>query len=384
MATGAFAAVAVPGAGASTTAATQENDSSAYAGTHVAFEASGNAVTDYRVGDEVVFERLAVESQSSHESAAGIGAGASLDAVANLEGAGLSLAAQTETRAEVDIEGSASLAAHDTDRGILTVHAGSESQYAEMSLGSEASASTDGDAVVVESESRSGTFLVVGEGEVTVTDEGTVTASLESESTLVFRSYADGERSDDDREQEALIANGTATAEVYADARDGAFVADIANYGEDIAVETAQESAHRLELTVERAQHEGTVVITSVSETAIENRDDLAVTVDGEAAVEVSSYSELEGAIGSDESRYMVQHASETSASADVLVAVNHFSERTVAMDSSGTENGGDGTGADDGGSDDDSGIGDADETPGFGIVAALAAVLAAGVRLRR
>jgi len=59
-----------------------------------------------------------------------------------------------------------------------------------------------------------------------------------------------------------------------------------------------------------------------------ESADDLAVTVDGEAAAEASSYSELAGGIGSDESRYMVTQSSDASATADVLVAVNHFGAR--------------------------------------------------------
>lgn len=344
-----------------------------YAGSHIEFATSSNAVVDYRVGGQPVFENVSVESRSAHHSQTGIGADVGLSAVTNLSGIGLEIAAQTETRAEIATEGSASLSAHDTDRGILTVNAGEDAQYVQLNLSEESTAavSDEGDRVHVDSGDRTGVLLVAGDGDVAVTDTGDVAADLERESTLVFRSYADDERDDDAAEQERLIADGTATAEVYADDRDGDRVADVATYGQDVAVETHDEAADRLEMAVERAQHEGTVVIVSVSEAALEavgSADDLAVTVDGEAAAEADSYSDLEGGIG-EEPRYMVTHSSEASAAADVLVAVDHFSEREVAIQSD-TEDG-----ADDG---------DSDSVPGFGIVAAIGALLAAvGARVR-
>ncbi|WP_306053484.1 putative sodium/potassium/calcium exchanger [Natronococcus wangiae] len=368
--------VAAVGAGASAASPSQQtvgaqSDSDAYAGAYVAFEASGNALTDYRVDDDPVFENVSVAAQSDHQTEAGVGADVSLAAVTNLSGAGLEFDARSETRAEVSTEGSASINAHDTERGILTVDAGDEAQYVELELAGESEAEADGDRVVVESDERTGAFVVVGDGDVTVNEQGDVTADLESESTLVFRSYADGERDDDAEAQEELIADGTATAEVYVDERDGDRVADVATYGQGVAVETQSQSEDRLEMTVERARSEGTVVITSVSESALEaaeSADDLEVTVDGEAAAEASSYSELEGGIG-EEPRYMVSQSGEASAAADVLVAVDHFSEREVAIQDSGSDETGDDT---------------ADSVPGFGAIAALvAALVAAASRVR-
>jgi len=111
------------------------------------------------------------------------------------------------------------------------------------------------------------------------------------------------------------------------------------------------------------------------------------VTVDGEAAAEASSYSELAGGIGSDESRYMVTQSSDASATADVLVAVNHFSERDVAIqsadgDDSDGDDGADGDDSDGGNGDDG---GDDDSVPGFGAGAALVALLTGtAARIRR
>ncbi|KDE59500.2 hypothetical protein EL22_21315 [Halostagnicola sp. A56] len=362
-------AAAVGGAaGANTQEPTQSSDAEgeAYAGTHVAFETSNTAVTNYSVGGETVFENVSVTSQSDHESETGIGSSTGLSAVTNVSGLGLELSAQTDTRVEIASEGSASMSAHDTERGILTVDAGGESQYVEVALAEEsnATAESDGDAVVVESENRTGTLVVAGDGEVRVNDEGDVTADLSGDSTLVFRSYDDGERDEAAKEQERLIANGTATAEVYANEQDGERVADVATYGEDIAVETQAESEQRLEMTAERAQSEGTVIIASVSDAAVagaESADDLEVTVDGEAAAEASSYSELEGAIGGDQSRYMVTQSGEADASADVLIAVNHFSERNVAVQSASA---------------DGSALGDT--VPGFGVGVSVVTLLSA------
>lgn len=98
----------------------------------------------------------------------------------------------------------------------------------------------------------------------------------------------------------------------------------------------ASQAEGAAEVTVDRAASEGKIVIASVSENALEAADTLEVMVDGEAVVEASSQSELEGAFGSDESRYMVVGGGSAEATTKVLVAVNHFSERTITMTSAG------------------------------------------------
>ena len=114
--------------------------------------------------------------------------------------------------------------------------------------------------------------------------------------------------------------------------------------------------------------------------------------VDGEAAVEASSYSELESATeGGDSSKFLVRQSSSAEASADVLVALNEFSERDVTMtegSSDGTDNNGDENNGDDTDTDDNNGDGtDTDGTDepsqglsGFGVGVALLALLAAAV----
>lgn len=365
--------VAATGAGASAASPSQQmadanSESSAYAGTYVAFNTSGNALTDYRVNNEAVFENVRVTAQSDHQSRAGLGANVRLSAVTNISGAGLELGAQSQTRAEVKTDGSASITAHDTERGILTVDAGEESQYVEVTLADDnnTEAHTEGDRVVVESDDRTGVFVVAGNGTVTVNDKGDVVADLKSGSTLAFRSYENGERNSDEKSQEQLISEGIATAEVYVDERNGKRVADVATYGQGVAVKTHNQSKERLEMTAKRTQSEGTVIITTISEGAIkglESADDLAVTIDGKAAAEASSYSELKGGIG-EQPRYMVRQSSEATATADVLIAVDHFSERKITIQGNNSS--------------ESNTSGSGDSIPGFGAAAALISLLVA------
>lgn len=371
----AVAPTAVPAhdAGAAPASTDAGVQSDTYAGSHVTFEASGTAVTNYSVGGSPVFASVQTQSQSEYHADSSVGLGAGLSAITDVAGVDLSLDASTQTRAEIQTAGSATMTAHDSANGILTVDAGGEAQYVSVDLAADTAAEAESDQRVVVDGDRTGTFLVVGDGEVGV-DDGTVTADLQENATLVFRSYA-GERTEADREQEQLVVAGTATAEVYASEESGEAVADVATYGQDIAVETRTQAEGSLTMTVERATSDGTVVVASVSEAvvgSVESADDVRVTVDGQAAAQASSYSELRAGLG-EEPRYMVTQSSEASASADVLVAVDHFSEREVGIQGSGNVSSGSGSdGSGDGGSSD----GDGNGMPGFGIAAALLALL--------
>ncbi|WP_126662132.1 PGF-CTERM sorting domain-containing protein [Haloterrigena salifodinae] len=368
LATSAVGAAFGAGAGASTgaesstttdgeteTASAATAGGEAYAGTHVAFDVEDDAVTDYRIGSDETFSSVAVQSTSEAGAGADLGAEVDLETLTTLEGAGLSLAAKSETNAEVRAKSGATLSAHDTERGTLVVESGSESQYVRAELAANASAEEEGDRVRVETGDHEGTFLVVGDGEVTVTDDGNVTAELAENATLTFRSYEDGERDETAEYEESLIADGNAAVEVHVEDRSGEAVGEAVTYGQETGAEVETEARDRVNVTIDRATHEGTVVLTTVSEAAVGNLEDLEVRVDGEAATEVSSKSELEGAIGSDESRYMVAQQSEASAEATVYIAVNHFSERTATID------GADGDDSDDGANRTD----DGDETDG-------------------
>ncbi|UPW02002.1 PGF-CTERM sorting domain-containing protein [Halorussus gelatinilyticus] len=317
--------------------ATQQTSGEAYSGTHVSFEVSNSAVTDYAVDNETVLDSVRVQSQSNVEDGGLVDLGASLSAVTRIEGAGLSVGAKTTTEASLQAETGANLTVHDNGHGVLVVESGTTSDYvvANLSSGADASAESDSQVEVTTESGTNGTFLVVGEGNVTVNDEGDVTASLGEDGRLVFRSYPDG-KDDGDEKQEQLIANGEAKAEAYVMSDGGETVVDTVSYGANTTVETTETAEGEVSFTVNRTTHEGTVLLTSVSETVLNASDDLEVTVDGEAAAEARTYTQLKSAIGSDRSRYVVESTGGASAdaSADVLVAVNHFSERTISMQS--------------------------------------------------
>lgn len=371
-------------------AASMGQSSEGYAGAHVSFEASGSALTEYAVANETMLSEVRVQSQESAKGSGLVDVGASLSAMTHLDGSALGLESQAEASAEVRAESGATLTAHDNGHGVLVVASGDESQYVTANVSDGGSAKAEGDSrVVVTTESgQQGTFVVVGNGSVTVNDEGDVSAALGEDGRLVFRAYPE-ERSDDDETQERLVADGKAAAEVYVMQQGGETVTDTVSYAGDTTVEAKQSAEGQVEVTVDRATHEGTVVITSVSEEAVGSLDDLSVTVDGEAAVEASSYSEVQSAIGGDESKFMVAQQSSAEASADVLVGVNHFSERTMTIDggesSSGDSTTSDGSG--DGSSSDggDGGTTASDGQPGFGAAVALASLVAAAlVAVRR
>jgi PGF-CTERM protein len=362
-------------------------NASAYAGTHVSFDVAESAVTDYRVANESVFSSVKVQSQSGAESGGLLSADASLSAVTSIAGSALSVESRTSASASIRAEGSASMSAHDNGHGVLVVSSGDSDQYVVANLSSGASAEAESEG------GTEGTFIVVGDGNATVNDDGDVSAALDAGSKLAFRAYPGGKDGADERGEE-MIANGTATAEVHAMAQGGEAVFDTVTYAGNTTVESTTRAEGSVNATVDRASSTGTVVIASVSEEAVAAASDITVEVDGEAAAEASSDAALRNAIGSNTSKYAVAAGGAAEARTDVFVAVNHFSERTVSVQDGGSESGADGDGgADgaDGGSDGESGDSDGDGgdttasggTPGFGPLAALAA-LAALVLLRR
>ncbi|WP_336345404.1 hypothetical protein [Halalkalicoccus ordinarius] len=350
-----------------------QGDGEAYAGTNVSFDVDDRAVVDYQVGGALLFESVAVEAQSDHDgrSGAGVGADVELSAVTDLRGAALSMSARTETRATVETDGSAEMTAHDSERGQLVVSANGESQFVEAELGADATVETEDDrrAVVTTGDGGYVTAIVVGDGGVAVNGNDDLVADLDGNATVVFRASGE-ERSEDDEEAERLIADGEAAIEVYVDRADGEAVSDAVRYADDTSAGVRASAENTVEVTVDRTTDEGTVVLTSVSEAAIGATEEFSVTVDGEAATRVESAGELAG-VADEGPAFAVARGASADANAEVLVAVDHFSERTIAM-SADDETG------------DDAGGANAETQPGFGVAAALGAILAALLAGRR
>lgn len=375
-------AIAVP---AAATAA----QSSGYAGTNIEFATETNAVVDYRVDGATMFERVEVQSAERAESSGGLTGDASVASVTSVEGSGVEMqsSAEASTQAELTTESGATVEAHDNEHGIFVVSAGEQSQYVTANLTNDASAEAQGDRVVVTGESGAkGTFLVVGDGSVAVNEAGNVTAKLGANGKLVYRTYPDGERDDDEQKQEQWIQDGTAVAEVYVFQKGGETVADTVRYGGNTTVEVTERTESEVTFTAERSAEEGKVILTSVSEQVVESADDVSVTVDGDAAVEASSYSELEGALGGDTAKFLVASRSKAAASTDVLVAVDHFSERTVTVSDGGANSTDDGATAESDGTENGTDGSEATSTdaPGFGVGVALTALLAVAAMARR
>ncbi|MFC4551029.1 MULTISPECIES: hypothetical protein [Halorussus] len=377
-------------------AAVGQASGTAYAGTHVSFDTSAHAVTDYAVHGETMIDSVKLRSAESAEGGGLLGGtGASLSAVTSIQAGGVQIGATSETQAKIATESGAEVIAHDNARGVLVVQGdrGGQVVLANLSAGANATAEGDSQVSVTTANGTEGTFLVVGQGNVTVNDDGNVSARLGQDGRLVFRAYPDG-KDDADEKQERLIADGKARAEAYVMAESGEVVVDTVSYGRNTTIQTKQTAEGNVSFAVNRTTHEGTVIVASVSEKALNTTEGVDVRVNGEAAVKAATYTQLESAIGSDRSRYLVSSSGDASAnaSADVLVAVNHFSERTVSLRSeadpapqttaAGTTNGSsNGAGTTDGGSGDPTLTDDDENTgniPGFGVTASVAALVAA------
>jgi PGF-CTERM protein len=354
-------------------AAGAETTQEGQAGAFVSFEAESNAVVDYTVDGTTVVENVSVQSESEASGGSSVDLGSSAD----FSGAGLSVASsmQASGSATIQSESGATIESHDNQRGVLVVRPGGGSQVAAINLSSDAEAESEseGRVVIEKDDGTQAVVLATGDAEVTVTDEGDVEGRTGENGQLVYRQY-DGERSDSDESQEQFIANGTATAELYyqqaSESGDSGSdrAVNVVNYGQDTTVEVTERSASTLNATVERSQSEGKVVLVSVSEAAMENAESTSVYVDGEAAAEASSYSEVAAAAnGGDNSAFLVRSSSSAEATTDVVVGVNHFSERELSMQSDG----GDGATSSGG-------------QPGFGVGIAVVALAGAALLAAR
>jgi PGF-CTERM protein len=420
LAMAALLVVSSTGAAMAVSAGTTQS-AAGYSGTHVSFDTTANAVTGYTVDGDTVVSSVQVQSTEQAWADGDVDADLGLSAVTDIAAAAVDLEATANTNATLSTESGAELTAHDNDRGILVVSAGDSGQvvHANVSNDAEASAESDDRVAVTTADGPSGTFIVVGEGSVTVDETGNVTAQLAQDGTLVYRQY-EGERSESEKQQERLIANGTAAAEVYVqsaaesttdsdddtatptdtatategDAGDAGDEArnrtvDVVRYSEDTTVEVTERTESGVNMTVERAESEGRVVITSVSEAVVDSTEDVSVTVDGEAAARADSYAEVRQATqGGETSTFLVQQSSSAEASYDVVVGINHFSERNVAVQDGSGSSSGDDTGSDadsdsDSDSDQQTPDGSSGDGAGFGVGVAVVALAGAALLAR-
>jgi len=317
----------------------------------VSFDASGNGIVDYTVDGATVFESAKVESRSDAEArgATGVGVdigvggegGIDLSSVANLQGAAVAnVNAQASASANVEFESSAEFEAHDNGNGVAVLKSGGEEQILELGVSSSAETETAQEsAVTFTTEDTESSLIVAGEGEVGTNEQGNVTAHLESGTNAVVRAYGE-EKTENEEQQERIIAEGKAAAEVQFTEEGGEVAGDSAEFLSDTEVETEVDSGNSVSLAVDRTESEGKVVMTTVNDAAVGTTESLSVNVDGEAAAEAESYSELEAGI-QQEPKYLVVDG-EAESQAQVLVAVDSFSEReiTVEGEESGTEDG--------------------------------------------
>lgn len=305
-----------------------------YDGTHVSFGTEADALTDYRVDGTTFFDSVSVQSKQTAADDRPLGVGSDVSSVASLSGSELAVDSRTTTNATITADSGATIDVHDNPHGIMVVESTNATQYVQLNVSEKGEAGYWGDATaVIETDGGpEATAFVVGNGTVGVNDDGDVVAEVGEDGYLVVRTY-DRRRGTDDRNQEQLIADGIATAEAYVMQQDGERVVDTVTYGETTSLRATERSADRVELAVDRPTQDGTVLLASVSSEAFDGASDLSVTVDGETAAKATAYSELPiAADGGQRSKYLTQQSSSVDSVTEVAVAVNQFSERTVAL----------------------------------------------------
>ena len=386
-------------------AATQEAEAEGYSGAFIEFETANAAVNDYTVNGQVVVDSLRVQSagEAGGSGEGGVGVGVGADSTVSIDGAAVQSQSSGSARASVAFESGAQLEANDNRRGVVRITADGGDQVVQANVSGDASQEGDGRVVVSGDDGAQGTFIVVGEGNISASGDGQVTAAVGEGGQVVYRQY-DGERSDSEQQQEQFIQDGTAAAELFvrgaADSEGGSDGGDnetsVVTYDGDTSAEVTSRSESQINATVERTQQQGKVVIVTVAESAVQSAESLEVLIDGEAAAQANSYGEIQqSAEEGDEPRYLVRQSSSAEAAVDVVVGIDGFSERQLSIqdandggESTPTEGMDDGNGTDgDGETDTDGDDGSSGDGPGFGALAglvALAAALVAAATRRR
>lgn len=361
-------------------ASTAQTGGEATTGTHISFGVADNAVTGYTVGGTEMFSSFRMQSQSSAVEDGLVESGFDVTSLVNINAAGLSVESETTaaTTLNVDAGPGAHVTAHDNGHGTFMVAPGQNGQAAIVNVSSNTEVSVDGDTATVTADNGAeGTFMLVGTGgEIDTNEDGNIAVTLGANADLVFKAYPDG-KSDAEAEQEDLISNGIVGAEVHVMEQDGERVVDTALYNGFLSGYGTEETDNGTNFTFGSVQGTGTVVVTHVSEASVGSLSSVEAYVNsssGEETVPVEADSATEAIdgigdyVGTSSSAYYTVPPAEGSASTDVVVAINHFSNRTVAMGQNV-------------GPSDTSGSGG---VPGFGAPAAVVALLALAAFARR
>lgn len=396
---------ATPGTAETTATTTSGSDGSTdvdrYDGVHASVGVEAAAVTDYTVHGTTYLDSIEVQSREDASAGGVVDVGPSLSGLSGLPGADLSVVSQSPASLRLRSGTGADLSVHDNEHGIVVVRADRGTQYVQANVtdGGEATYEGDSRVVVTTEDDRDASFTVVGNGSVGVNDDGNVVAELGTEGVLVLRAYHP-KRTTADKRREAFISDGIATAEVYVMERPSGTVVDAIPYENDTTVNVTA-TTDSVNMTVDRSQRQGAIVFASVNGSVATDAGDLGVFVDGEAIPNANTFAQLSTAANNgQESRYMVSEGGDSESVADVAVAINHFSPREVSVRS--VENGSNTTATTEpttGGTESNAPLtpnatgttgnatgngtagtpgGTSAESPGFGVLAALLALLAA------
>ena len=116
-----------------------------HAGTHVQFETTDAAVSNYAVDGSVILENVTVQSADEARGGAGVG----LETATDFRASGLAVASSSGASVSISVDSGAEMRSHDNDRGVLQVRATDDDQIVGVELAGDAQVDAEGDRRVV-------------------------------------------------------------------------------------------------------------------------------------------------------------------------------------------------------------------------------------------
>lgn len=338
-------------------------------GDHITLEFTNQQVVNYTVGNQTFLASIQAQSVEQVETDG-------LQSLTEFEGSAMESTGEDEATWLVNTQSNANFEFNDNPHGTFIAEGVDVAQYARFVVaeGVEATDENQRKVTLTTDGNAAASFILVGDGEVTVNQNGDVVARIGDASTLVFRAYPDG-KSNSDEQMERYIENGNGVAEIYARQPGTDSIVDHARYQQDVAPTAEQTDDTTVQTDIEYTEGESGVVLFTLSQAFTEASGAINATVNGQQAQEVTSFGELDGALDGNQSRYMVV---ELESRTDVIVAVNQFAAQTTVGVSGASGQEQQQTPLQEG---DD---GNQTDQPGFGVLAAIVALAVAALAAAR
>lgn len=244
-------------------------------------------------------------------------------------GANITVGAKTGVKTEFQ-SANLSISAHDNTNGILKFKAEKDTKV-KLNLSANAVVGDESEKKVsIKADNVETTVMIAGPGSLDV-ENNTIKANLRESSQLISKSYPGGKEKGDD-EIESGIVNGNISAEVQIFNETEGTTNDTVEYSPTVTIKEIKATKGEISVTADSKTEAGTTIAIIVENSMLPAEvNNLSIKVDGEATVNASSFYELYATRKEDKPRSMVIKGDTCT---KILVAVNHFSERAISIES--------------------------------------------------